>query len=74
VRSSARWRLQACALAVAAPKRLADFQRQAEASLALLQSGNIVSSNRNMQQLVNTFVPLQALPSGCSEPIESSHR
>src|SRR5258707_14021129 len=34
-----------------------EFQRQAEASLALLQSGNIVLIDRNMQQLVNTFVP-----------------
>src|SRR5215470_1537014 len=36
---------------------LAEFQRQAEASLAFLQIGNIVLINRNMQQLVNTFVP-----------------
>jgi PAS domain S-box-containing protein len=36
---------------------LAEFQRQAEASLALLQRGNIVLIDRNMQQLVNTFVP-----------------
>ncbi len=35
----------------------AEFQRQAEASLALLQRGNIVLIDRNMQQLVNTFVP-----------------
>jgi PAS domain S-box-containing protein len=34
----------------------AEFQRQAEASLALLQRGNIVLIDRNMQQLVNTFV------------------
>jgi hypothetical protein len=31
----------------------AEFQRQAEASLALLQSGNIVLIDRNMQQLVS---------------------
>jgi PAS domain S-box-containing protein len=35
----------------------AEFQRQAEASLALQQRGNIVLIDRNMQQLVNTFVP-----------------
>ncbi len=35
----------------------AEFQRQAEASLALLQIGNIVLIDRNMLQLVNTFVP-----------------
>jgi PAS domain S-box-containing protein len=33
------------------------FQRQAEASLALQQRGNIVLIDRNMQQIVNTFVP-----------------
>jgi len=32
----------------------AEFQRQAEASLGLRQSGNIVLIDRNMQQLVNT--------------------
>jgi PAS domain S-box-containing protein len=41
----------------------AEFQRQAEASLALQQRGNIVLIDRNMQQLVNTFVPFgKALP------------
>jgi PAS domain S-box-containing protein len=35
----------------------AEFQRQAEASLAMRQSGNIVLIDRNMQQLVNTAVP-----------------
>src|SRR5262249_39600897 len=35
----------------------AAFQQQAEASLALLQNGNIVLIDRDMQQLVNTFVP-----------------
>jgi PAS domain S-box-containing protein len=35
----------------------AEFQRQAEASLAFLHRGNIVLIDRNMQQLVNTFVP-----------------
>ncbi len=34
----------------------AEFQRQAEASLGLRQSGNIVLIDRNMQQLVNTRV------------------
>jgi PAS domain S-box-containing protein len=33
-----------------------EFQRQAEVSLALQQRGNIVLIDRNMQQLVNTFV------------------
>jgi len=33
------------------------FQRQAEASLALRQSGNIMLIARDMQQLVNTSVP-----------------
>src|SRR5882672_60921 len=41
---------------------LAEFQRQAEASLTLQQRGNIVLINRNMQQLVNTFVP-------CGKPL-----
>ncbi len=35
----------------------AEFQRQAEASLASQQSGNIVLIDRNMRQLVNTWVP-----------------
>jgi PAS domain S-box-containing protein len=35
----------------------AAFQRQAEASLALRQSGNIMLIDRDMQQLVNTWVP-----------------
>jgi PAS domain S-box-containing protein len=35
----------------------AAFQRQAEASLAMRQSGNIMLIDRNMQQLVNTWVP-----------------
>src|SRR6266853_570352 len=35
----------------------AEFQRQAEASLALLQIGNIVLIDRNMKELVNTWVP-----------------
>jgi len=34
----------------------AEFQRQAETSLGLRQSGNIVLVDRNMQQLVNTRV------------------
>jgi PAS domain S-box-containing protein len=50
----------------------AEFQRQAEASLALLQSGNIVLIDRNMQQLVNTFVPFgRPLPKAVvPKPIE----
>jgi len=35
----------------------ASFQRQAEASLALHQSGNIVLVDRDMHELVNTWVP-----------------
>jgi hypothetical protein len=35
----------------------AEFQRQAEAALALRQIGNIVLIDRNMQELVNTWVP-----------------
>src|SRR5258707_1055273 len=38
----------------------AEFQRQAEASLALRQSGNIMLIDRNMQQIVNTWVPFGA--------------
>ncbi len=37
------------------------FRRQAEASLGLRQSGNVVLVDRNMQQLVNTAVPLGKL-------------
>jgi PAS domain S-box-containing protein len=35
----------------------AEFQRQAEASLALRKSGNIMLIDRERQQLVNTWVP-----------------
>ena len=35
----------------------AEFQRQAEASLAMRQSGNIMLIDRNTQQLVDTWVP-----------------
>jgi PAS domain S-box-containing protein len=35
----------------------AEFQRQADASLAFRQSGNIILVDRNMRQLVNTWVP-----------------
>jgi PAS domain S-box-containing protein len=42
----------------------AEFQHQAEASLALRRSGNIVLIDRNMQHLVNTAVPFgKPLPS-----------
>jgi hypothetical protein len=53
---------------------LAEFQRQAEASLALLQRGNIVLIDRNMSQLVNTFVPFgKPLPKAvASQAIEST--
>jgi PAS domain S-box-containing protein len=52
----------------------AEFQRQAEASLALLQRGNIVLIDRNMQQLVNTFVPFgKPLPKAVvPKPVEST--
>src|SRR5262245_348374 len=51
---------------------LAEFQRQAEASLAFLQIGNIVLIDRNMQQLVNTFVPFgKPLPNAVApKPVE----
>jgi PAS domain S-box-containing protein len=50
----------------------AEFQRQAEASLAMQQRGNIVLIDRNMQQLVNTFVPFgKPLPKAVvPKPIE----
>jgi PAS domain S-box-containing protein len=50
----------------------AEFQRQAEASLALQQRSNIVLIDRNMQQLVNTFVPFgKPLPKAVvPKPIE----
>jgi PAS domain S-box-containing protein len=35
----------------------AEFQRQAEASLALRQSGNVILIDRDMRQLINTWVP-----------------
>jgi PAS domain S-box-containing protein len=38
----------------------AEFQRQAEASLAFRRSGNIILVDRNMRQLVNTSVPFGA--------------
>ncbi len=54
----------------------AEFQRQAEVSLALQQRGNIVLIERNMQQLVNTFVPFgKPLPKAVvPKPIESNLR
>jgi PAS domain S-box-containing protein len=53
---------------------LAAFQRQAEASLALRQSGNIILVDRNMQQLVNTWLPFgKALPRvTVLEPVEKA--
>jgi PAS domain S-box-containing protein len=52
----------------------AEFQRQAEASLALQQRGNIVLIDRNMQQIVNTFVPFgKPLPKAVArKPIETT--
>jgi PAS domain S-box-containing protein len=43
----------------------ASFQRQAEASLALHQSGNIVLVDRDMHELVNTWMPF-------GSPLESA--
>jgi len=50
----------------------AEFQRQAEASLAFQRLGNIVLIDRHMQQLVNTFVPFgKPLPKAvASKPVE----
>src|SRR5215471_5499163 len=50
----------------------AEFQRQAAASLAFQQRGNIVLIDRNMQLLVNTFVPFgKRLPKAVvPKPIE----
>jgi PAS domain-containing protein len=50
----------------------AEFQRQAEASLAMRQSGNIMLIDRNMQQLVNTWVPFGTSleKAGLPEPVE----
>jgi PAS domain S-box-containing protein len=50
----------------------AEFQRQAEASLALRQSGSIILVDRNMRQFINTWVPFGApLPKpGVPGPIE----
>ena len=39
----------------------AEFQRQAEAALVLRQSGNIMLIDRNMHQLVDTWVPFGRL-------------
>jgi PAS domain S-box-containing protein len=52
----------------------AEFQRQAEASLALQQRGNIVLIDRNMQQVVNTFVPFgKPLPKAViPKPVEKT--
>jgi PAS domain S-box-containing protein len=51
-------RLQALAASQTLRHRdFAEFQRQAEASLAMRQGGNIVLVDRNMQELVNTAVP-----------------
>src|SRR5262249_46092478 len=57
-------RLQGLAASPSLRERdFAEFQRQALASLALHRSGNIVLIDRDMQQLVNTAVPLgKALP------------
>jgi PAS domain S-box-containing protein len=55
----------------------AEFQRQAEASLRLRQSGNIVLIDRNMRQRVNTAVPFgkplpnAAIPTAAERAIET---
>ena len=66
-------RLQA--LAASASLRqgdFAEFQRQAEASLALRQSGNIMLVDRDMQQLVNTWMPFGTTleKAAVPEPVE----
>jgi PAS domain S-box-containing protein len=50
----------------------AEFQRQAEAPLATDQSGNITLLDRNMRQLVNTWVPFGTTMSKAivQEPVE----
>ncbi len=50
----------------------AEFQRQAEAPLALRQSGNVMLVDRNMRQLVNTWVPFGTpMPKAIvQEPVE----
>ena len=54
--------LQALAASVSVGERdSAEFQHQAEASLALQRRGNIVLIHRDLQQLVNTFVPRPAI-------------
>jgi len=63
------------ALAASASLRqgdFAEFQRQAEASLALRHSGNIMLIDRNMQQLVNTWVPFGTTleKAAVPEPVE----
>jgi PAS domain S-box-containing protein len=53
---------------------LATFQRQAEASLAYRQGGNIMLVDRNMQQLVNTWVPFGTPleKAAVSEPVKQA--
>jgi PAS domain S-box-containing protein len=51
-----------------------EFQRQAEASLALRQSGNIVLIDRTMQELVNTWVPFRAHLGQAAVPQSSVER
>jgi PAS domain S-box-containing protein len=51
----------------------AEFRRQAEASLAVDQSGNIVLIDRTMQQLVNLWAPL-GTPLGKAAVPESTER
>ena len=53
---------------------LGEFQRQAEASITLRQSGNLVLVGRDMRQLVNTTVPFgEPLPkTAVPEPVEKA--
>src|SRR5258708_7698713 len=62
-------RLQALAASPSLRQRdFAEFQRQAEASLVLRKSGNIMLIDRNMQQLVNTAVPFGKPPPKTGAP------
>jgi PAS domain S-box-containing protein len=62
-------RLQALAASPSLRKGdFADFQHQAEASLALRRSGNIVLIDRNMHQLVHTAVPFGRRLPGSAVP------
>jgi PAS domain S-box-containing protein len=66
-------RLQALATSPSLRRgNFAEFQRQAEAPLALGQNGNIMLLDRDMRQLVNTWVPFgTSMPKAIvHEPVE----